>query len=97
MASLDAADTHVKPEHRDDPDMIQPMLLHDDDEDNDNHDNNININNTTTTTKPRYKSFRKKYRKMKLRFDGMMEEAQELFLSETTSRDIATKIQEQNE
>lgn len=40
---------------------------------------------------------RKKYRKMKLNFDKLMEEANELFVSESKAAEIARRIQEQNE
>ena len=40
---------------------------------------------------------RKKYRKMKIRFDAGMDEASELFNAEHRARKIAQRIQEQNE
>lgn len=47
--------------------------------------------------RPRYKSYRKKYRKMKLQFDEIMEDANQLFVAENTAWEIAKRIQEQNE
>jgi len=47
--------------------------------------------------KQRFKSYRKKYRKMKIQFDDHMEDANQLFIAENTAWEIAKRIQEQNE
>lgn len=45
--------------------------------------------------RPRYKSWRKKYRKMKHAFDGVMEDNKALFKSEQKLSAIATRLQEE--
>lgn len=47
--------------------------------------------------KPKYKSWRKKYRKMKARFDDVLKENNSLFLEEQRLESIRTRLQEQNE
>jgi len=47
--------------------------------------------------KQRFKSYRKKYRKMKIRFDDNMEDANQMYVAESTAWEIAKRIQEQNE
>ncbi|KAI9715500.1 MAG: hypothetical protein M1828_000807 [Chrysothrix sp. TS-e1954] len=47
--------------------------------------------------KPRYKSYRKKYRKMKLLFDHAMDECTDHFRVEQKTEDIAKRLREQND
>ncbi|KAI9719049.1 MAG: hypothetical protein M1812_003679 [Candelaria pacifica] len=47
--------------------------------------------------KPTYKSYRKKYRKMKHRFEEKMKESSTLFKEEQRALDIAKRLQEQND
>ena len=47
--------------------------------------------------RPRYKSWRKKYRKMKARFDDVMKVNSTLFKEEQKLDVLAKRLQEQNE
>lgn len=47
--------------------------------------------------KPRYKSWRKKYRKMKARFDDMMKSSSTMFKEEQKLEALSKRLQEQNE
>ena len=47
--------------------------------------------------RPRYKSWRKKYRKMKARFDVVMKENTDMFKDEQRMESITRRLQEQNE
>ncbi|KZF19585.1 hypothetical protein L228DRAFT_263459 [Xylona heveae TC161] len=47
--------------------------------------------------KPTYKSYRKKYRKMKLQFEEKMKESNALFKEEQKATELARRLQEQND
>lgn len=47
--------------------------------------------------RPRYKSWRKKYRKMRFRFDGSLEENKRLFKEEQKLECIAKRLREELE
>lgn len=47
--------------------------------------------------KPKYKSWRKKYRKMKHKFDDVMKESNNLFKDEQKLENLSKRLQEQNE
>lgn len=47
--------------------------------------------------KPKYKSWRKKYRKMKVRFDDMMKDNSTMFKEEEKLELLSKRLQEQNE
>ena len=47
--------------------------------------------------KMRYKSWRKKYRKMRLGFEDLMEDANQLFIAEHKARNVARRLQEEIE
>lgn len=47
--------------------------------------------------KPRYKSWRKKYRKMKARFEDLLKENNSLFVDEQKLDALNKRLQEQNE
>lgn len=47
--------------------------------------------------RPKYKSWRKKYRKMRYAFDDRMEEANRLFVANWRAEQVAKRIKEQNE
>jgi hypothetical protein len=48
-------------------------------------------------TKPRYRSWRKKYRKMKSHFDHVMKESNTFFIDEQKLDALSKRLQEQNE
>lgn len=48
-------------------------------------------------SKPRYRSWRKKYRKMKTHFDDVMKESNSLFVDEQKLDALSKRLQEQNE
>jgi len=48
-------------------------------------------------TKPRYRSWRKKYRKMKTHFDNVIKESNSLFIDEQKLDALSKRLQEQNE
>jgi hypothetical protein len=48
-------------------------------------------------TKPKYRSWRKKYRKMKTHFDQVMKESNTLFIDEQKLDALSKRLQEQNE
>jgi hypothetical protein len=48
-------------------------------------------------TKPKYRSWRKKYRKMKSHFDHVMKESNTLFIDEQKLDALSKRLQEQNE
>jgi predicted nuclease with TOPRIM domain len=50
-----------------------------------------------TVSRPRYKSYRKKYRKMKHKFDGVLEENKRLFKEEQKLDSIARRLREELE
>ena len=47
--------------------------------------------------KPKYRSWRKKYRKMKTHFDDVMKESNSLFVDEQKLDALSKRLQEQNE
>lgn len=47
--------------------------------------------------RPRYKSWRKKYRKMRHKFDGVLEENKKLFKEEQKLEGIARRLREELE
>lgn len=47
--------------------------------------------------RPRYKSWRKKYRKMRHKFDGVLEENRKLFKEEQKLEGIARRLREELE
>ena len=47
--------------------------------------------------KPKYKSWRKKYRKMKARFDDVMKDNSTMFKEEQKLEALSKRLQEQNE
>ena len=47
--------------------------------------------------RPRYKSWRKKYRKMRYKFDGVLEENKKLFKDEQKLEGIAKRLREELE
>jgi len=47
--------------------------------------------------KPKYKSWRKKYRKMKTRFDEVLKDNNTLFIEEQKLEALNKRLQEQNE
>ena len=47
--------------------------------------------------KPKYRSWRKKYRKMKTRFDDVMKDSNQLFVDEQKLESLSKRLQEQNE
>jgi len=47
--------------------------------------------------KPKYKSWRKKYRKMKARFDEVLKDNNTLFIEEQKLEALNKRLQEQNE
>ena len=47
--------------------------------------------------KPKYKSWRKKYRKMKVRFDDVMKDNTTMFREEQKLEALSKRLQEQNE
>ncbi|KAL2358325.1 IEC3 subunit of the Ino80 complex, chromatin re-modelling-domain-containing protein [Cryomyces antarcticus] len=49
------------------------------------------------TTRPRYKSWRKKYRKMRIKFEAALKESNELFVEEQKALKLARRLQEQND
>lgn len=51
----------------------------------------------TNETRPKYKSWRKKYRKMKTRFDDVMKANSNMFKEEQKLESLAKRLQEQNE
>jgi hypothetical protein len=51
----------------------------------------------TSETKPKYRSWRKKYRKMKSHFDHVMKESNTLFIDEQKLDALSKRLQEQNE
>lgn len=53
------------------------------------------ISTSLETGKPRYKSWRKKYRKMRLKFDERMDETNRLFIAENKAWNIAKRLQEE--
>lgn len=48
-------------------------------------------------SKPKYRSWRKKYRKMKTHFDDVMKESNSLFVDEQKLDALSKRLQEQNE
>jgi hypothetical protein len=57
----------------------------------------INSNAQPSTDKPKYKSWRKKYRKMKAHFDDVLKENNTLFVEEQKLDALNKRLQEQNE
>lgn len=51
----------------------------------------------TGESRPKYRSWRKKYRKMKARFDDVMKESNSLFVDEQKLDALSKRLQEQNE
>ncbi|TKX23720.1 putative IEC3 subunit of the Ino80 complex [Elsinoe australis] len=51
----------------------------------------------TNETRPKYKSWRKKYRKMKTRFDDVMKANSNMFKEEQKLESLAKRLQEQND
>jgi predicted nuclease with TOPRIM domain len=47
--------------------------------------------------RPQYKSWRKKYRKMKIKFDGVLEENKKIFKDEQKLEGIARRLREELE
>jgi hypothetical protein len=47
--------------------------------------------------KPKYRSWRKKYRKMKTHFDDVIKESNSLFVDEQKLEALSKRLQEQNE
>lgn len=52
---------------------------------------------TWSEQRPRYKSWRKKYRKMKARFEDKLKDNMSLYKTEQRLEKIARRLQEQNE
>lgn len=47
--------------------------------------------------RPKYRSWRKKYRKMKTRFDDVIKDSNSLFVDEQKLEALSKRLQEQNE
>ena len=78
-----------------------PGQIRSDDDDEDNNNNNNNDDDDDHAQPPpekqKYKSWRKKYRKMKAHFDEVLKENNASFVEEQKLHALNKRLQEQNE